>query len=313
MTRPTDDVDPAAARRNRLRVIGLIVGFAMLAAAVAFVLRERATVEQALQSIRSANIFLALLVPITVLGNIVLTALLIRRLLSRFGRIGVCEMLALIAAASLFNYLPMRPGLVGRMGYHKKYHGIKLRDSFRAMLEAVALGGLCTAWVLGAAGISFFSRTAFVVVALAPIAILPLAAVLARGMISLWCEAALYRYLDLLVTAVRYHIVFELIGSPIDAPTAAVLAGISITATLIPFLSNGIGLREWLVGLFAPLLESGEAVNQTIAITADLVNRSAELVVVLIAGLIAFSYLAHRVASGRARQQTPAGSATSAP
>ena len=96
------------------------------------------------------------------------------------------------------------------------------------------------------------------------------------------------RLLELLLIAARYHAAFALIGSPIDTATATTLACVSMIASMVPFLSNGLGLREWAVGLLAPLLA---ACDMTQAMTADLVNRAAELIVVSIAGLAGLGWL----------------------
>ena len=115
-----------------------------------------------------------------------------------------------------------------------------------------------------------------------------LAPAVAAGALSLhpatrrWTLPALLRWADLLAWAVRYHAAFALIGAPVGWETAVGLACVSVIAMLVPFVSNGLGLREWAVGLLAPFL-AGYSMQEGIA--AELVNRAAEIVVILGLGL----------------------------
>ncbi len=59
-------------------------------------------------------------------------------------------------------------------------------------------------------------------------------------------------------------------------------------ATLVPFFSNGLGIREWAIGLAAPLLTAYQLEH---GLTAELVNRTGEIAVVLIAGFIGIAWL----------------------
>jgi hypothetical protein len=107
-----------------------------------------------------------------------------------------------------------------------------------------------------------------------------------------WCWAAAFRWLELLVIAARYHAAFALIGSPIDSAGSLAFACISMIAGMVPFLSSGLGVREWAVGLVAPILTGAQL---TTGLTADLVNRAVELVVVLVCGVVGLGWLArHR-------------------
>ncbi len=63
---------------------------------------------------------------------------------------------------------------------------------------------------------------------------------------------------------------------------------VSVVAMLVPFVSNGLGIREWAIGLFAPFL--GDSTLE-IGLTAELVNRAAEIVVVVVAGVAAIVWL----------------------
>lgn len=284
-----DDHPPNGLVRSRWRrPVALFLGLALLSAAVVVLLRERATVSAALDALRHAPGWLIALLPALVLANLVLTGLHVRCLLLRFGRVGHLEMQALIAATALANYLPLRPGLAGRLVYHRRVHGIRLRDSGRAVVESLVLGGCSAGWLLlSAVSVGVWPPMVWPM-ALLPIVLLPIMATMLPRSGWLWW-AGVWRYLDLLIWAARYATVFALVGQPIGFVPAAALAVVAVFATLVPLVSNGLGLREWAIGLMAPVvtlwgagvvLEGGAP----LAITADLVNRAVEIVVVLIAG-----------------------------
>jgi hypothetical protein len=92
-----------------------------------------------------------------------------------------------------------------------------------------------------------------------------------------------------IVWAVRYHAAFTLIGSPIPPATALAFACISMIASMVPLSSNGLGLREWAIGAAAPMLT---AYQLELGLTAELVNRAAELAMVTVVGLAGAGYLA---------------------
>ena len=103
--------------------------------------------------------------------------------------------------------------------------------------------------------------------------------------------AAFIRYIEVLLLAVRYRAAFALIGAPIDPAMALAIACVSLVVTMIPLSSNGLGLREWAVGLASPLVTPYVL---EVGMTAELVNRAAEAVVIVVIGLGAFAWLAWR-------------------
>ena len=86
----------------------------------------------------------------------------------------------------------------------------------------------------------------------APVAGLAVALVSPRG--RPWTLAILLRYVEVLVWAVRYHAAFVILGLPIAAETSLAFACAGVIATMIPFVGNGLGVREWGTGLLAPIL-----------------------------------------------------------
>jgi len=234
-------------------------------------------------------------------------------LTGRYGRVGAGEMSCLIGSAWLMNYIPMRPGLFGRVAYHRTVNGIAISDSVRVLAYsigagAVGDGGRACDRGLGAPG---NTRPVVAAVLLAPAAgFLAVGTVMGRRAPGGWRlgVAVFFRYLDALTWVARYLVVFELIGSPVDLAQAAAVAGVSQVVLVIPLAGNGLGLREWAVGWAAASLpawySAGSAASEvTVGVTADLVNRAAELLAAGAIGGVCTMLVARRVArSGQTRE-----------
>ncbi len=285
--------EPAIIRRTLwTRRAGLAIGAALLVAAAVMLLLQRDVVHQAAQAIAGQPrshllIFLTILCG-TMAANLLLSGAMFHLLTSRYGKVGWWEMQALIASTMLANYLPMRPGLFGRVAYHKAVNQIAVGDSVRVILQATGMSvltaGYLSVTVLLALSLSLNPWW----VAPLPLPALVLGSIVSSRLRSLLLAAAL-RYAEVLLSALRYYAAFALIGAPINAAGALAFACIGVIATMVPLVSNGLGLREWGVGLVAPLLTS---YHMALGITADLLMRAAELLVVAAAGLIGFAYLA---------------------
>jgi len=183
-------------------------------------------------------------------------------------------------------FLPLRPGLIGRIAYHKKVHDIRVRDSMKVLLQASVISIALAGYFAIAIGVTAFT---YVPLLLTACAIVPVMIGLAfRPTWRLYMLASLVRYTELLIWMLRYWLAFRLLGLPISLEAALTMACISSVATMIPIFSNGLGIREWAIGLAAPLLT--EHVLE-IGLTADLVNRAAELIVATICGLAALGLL----------------------
>jgi len=272
-----------------VRWIVLVVGAILMAAAVATVVGRRDIIGTNLAAIRHPAARDVALLLGTVIANIVLTGLMFSVLMSRYGRIGLVEMQALIAAAALANYLPLRPGLFGRVAYHKTFNQIPIKATITATLVALGLSVAIAVFVALALFTAARSSIPLWVVMGAPVPLLAAAAAFRASRIV--GTAALIRYIEVLLLAVRYHAAFALIGAPIDPAMALAIACVSLVVTMIPLSSNGLGLREWAVGLASPLVTSYVL---EVGMTAELVNRAAEAVVIVVLGLGAFAWLAWR-------------------
>ena len=297
MSGASGDASPWLALAERLRrgrSIGVVVGLVLLGAAVVVLVRSRETIAAALAALGSASPAAVALLLASMLASVFLTGCVFWILTSRFGRVPFVEMQALMASTTLANYLPLRPGLFGRVLYHRARHQVRARDSLRTIVEAMAMSVvsllLLVPAVAGGKAIG------------APLALSIAVPGLLGGLLALaptmrpLAAAWLLRYLETVLTAFRYHLAFGLVGTPIPAEASVAIACVSMAATLVPFVSNGIGLREWAIGLLAPVL-AGYSLEQGIA--AELVNRAAEVAVVVPTGLLGTVWLLrHRPRGG---------------
>ncbi|MHC4107421.1 MAG: hypothetical protein ACYSTY_04965 [Planctomycetota bacterium] len=195
----------------------------------------------------------------------------------------------MIASATLLNFLPLRPGLFGRIAYHHAVNGIAVVDSGKTVVQAIGLSAAVAAYLVASLLV-----TAHLAWSPQAAVILPIPALAVAGLlpaVRVWAWAGLARYLDVLVWSLRYHAAFMLIGSPIAFSSAVAFACLGLIANLVPLLSNGLGAREWAIGLTAPLLTPYVV---GLGLTAELVNRAAELIVVVPLGLCGLWFLARR-------------------
>ncbi len=291
-------------RRRLVKWAGLVAGLEGLAAAVVVALREKDDFAAAMDALRDPPPLAVALVLGAVATGVFLSALLFHILVRRFGRVPFWEMQALIAASAFANYLPLKPGFIGRVAYHRVRHGIRAAHTLRTIVEAIALSGTVASLFLLAlvllrrlgvdGGWALLAPAALASLAAAP-RLRPLAA------------ALLVRQAELALWTLRSWASFQLVGAPIDLETAIVLGSIGVLATLVPVVSNGLGIREWVVGLLAPLVSHDQASTGQ-AIIAELVHRVAELVVVVPLGLVSVGILVRH----NRRFPAPAGPAPAA-
>ncbi|MCC6659808.1 MAG: hypothetical protein IT437_02865 [Phycisphaerales bacterium] len=292
--------EAGTAPRRARAIAGFIVGLALLAAAIWVVAGQGDALRRAAAAARTAPVWMivpALLLPIV---NVLLMAAVFQELMRSHGRVAPAEMTALIGASWLLNFLPLRPGLLGRVAYHKAVNHIPVSGSVRAVVGNIAAGFV--ALVFGALlvlagrtqdGEGFGETAYYACIALIVMPVLAARAVPKRRPLLV---AVALRFVDLLVWALRYWLIFRIVGSPIDAPAALAVAVVSQAASLVPLVGNGLGLREWAVGLTVASLPrvfaSGTATG--IGLTADLVNRAAEVLTAVPVGLVSIAYL-HRL------------------
>ena len=295
---------PAASpRRSTLRVVGYAVGILLLSAAIAAVFsRADAGWIDALKRVPPVSLALLVLLPLV---NVAINAECFRLLLRSHARVSRTEMLALIASSWLLNHLPLRPGLLGRVAYHHAVHGIRPASSARAVVESIVLGAV--AFALFLAGVFATIKLATPLPAAAALLALaaPLAAMhiqklrakasntnpdAAPPLAATYLMVLLLKIADHAVWWARYAIACSAVGLSVSPLESAALAAVAQAAMLIPLAGNGLGLREWAI---ATALAAG-ASDRTLAnaITPDLVNRAAEVLAALAAGIPASIFLA---------------------
>jgi len=274
-------------QKRALRVAGFAFGLACFGGAIWVAVREREEFAQALEALRDPPMPAVVAVLASVAVGAFLSAVLFHILMRRFGSVPFWEMQALILASTLANYLPLKPGLVGRVAYHRLRHGIKATDSVRTVVEAVGLSGSVSAmFLLGLAGCRALGINGDWSL-LAP-SVLGAAAFHPR--LRTLAQALFVRQIERALWTLRYWAVFRLVGAPIDLEVAVVLGSASVIATLVPFVSNGLGIREWVIGLLAPWV-SHQELNFSQAIVGELVHRVMEIAVMLPLGLVSLAVL----------------------
>lgn len=282
-------------------------GVALLAGAVFFAIRS-----SAIDVFRSAAekpwaVAALIALPLACLG---LASASFRVLTLRFGSVGRFEMFALLGAAWLLNFLPLKPGVAGRLAYHKVVNKIDFRCSVLVVVQSIVVGLACFVTQVGAALLSeaVASRLGAGewLRGLLIFAPLPAAAVCAftfprTGRFSpcwRYSAAFAFRYADSLVWAVRYWLLFWIAGRNVGVSGASAIAGVSQSASLVPIAGNGLGVREWLVGFSARVLPKwfgdGSDVPLAFGVSTELVNRACEVVVAIPVGLLCVWWLAGR-------------------
>lgn len=312
---------PASGTRHKaaLRLVLFAFGACLFALAIAAALRGN---QDGLRAFRRAgehpgDIALLIVLPLVCLT---LASMSFWVLTLRFGRVTCMEMLALLGGAWLLNYLPLKPGVAGRVAYHKSVNRIDVRWSLVVVAQSIGVGLCC--FVLQALLASIAAERAWSESQKAAMIASPLLAALAglfiprRGVFAhVWRYSAafLFRYADSLVWAIRYWLLFGAAARPQGVSTSAAIASISQSASLIPFAGNGLGVREWMVGLAARSLPDwyGKSTSMPVVdgVSVELLNRACEVVVALPVGLLSLWWLTRRYGRLRAQETLNAAQA----
>ncbi len=289
------------------------MGLLLLVAAVVAVARHSHPLQDAWARLAGGSWWLAACVLVLPILHVPLTGAIFRFATAPDAlgreRVGLGEMTALIATANLGNYLPLRPGLIGRIAYHRSVNGISVVESAK-ILAGVVGSGLAAGLVLVLAGLAAaragqagFGPGSQAGVASVPLLVAFAGAALGGGtgrVLGRWWLVWALRYIDLAVWAARYMLGFHVLGQSLAPSQAAIYAVVGNIAMLVPIAGNGLGLREWSIGLVAPwlpawLLAGGSASGQSIALSADLMNRAGEVLVALLTAPAGTWYLGRHV------------------
>ncbi len=312
------EADPVDQPRHRRRVVrhavGFVIGVALLGAAVVSVTRHGDALAMARGRIADSPWWLLAAALVFPAMHLLLAGLtfwfLTKPGADGRARVGVAEMIALVTSGNLANYLPMRPGLVGRVTYHKVVNGISVKESAIVVAQAMVCTVLGVSVLLGGA----WAGRVLGLGSLAQVALLGAPAlaggvgamVLRSGGSASWrfLAAGTARYLDMGAWAARYAIAFEMVGVRLTPLEAAAFTGVAQASMLVPLVGNGVGLREQMLGIVAPNLPRaisrvGGVSARPVALTADLLNRAAEVAVSVPLGLLAGAWLARRLTGHR--------------
>ena len=307
-----------SAKPRWLTVAGTVVGLLLIGAAVSVVVARRGDLSGAFEALSRAPVWMVVLALGLPLVNWAVVSLALWVITARYGPVKPGEMLWLVGGAWLLNYLPMRPGMVGRVAYHKRVNGIPVRTSMGLLAVSMGLtaGAIVILAVLGVA--LRWARnpaTEYGVIGAVGVGIAGVA-MACRAWGGPWriATALLLRYVDMLVWVARYWIMFRLVGHTLGFEQACAIAAVSQAATAVPLSGNGLGLREWAVGLSmaslpawygagaAPAIAEGSgsvAAGATDAATlgmlADLVNRGVEMAVAVPVGLVGIGLVTRRL------------------
>jgi hypothetical protein len=307
----------------------------LLAAAVWAVWSNAGAFNRALDSARDADALLVVLVLLLPGLNWLLSSMMFHAITSRHGHVARPEMLALMGSAWLLNMLPMRPGLAGRIAYHRLVNAIPLKASAVILVHGLSVTacalGLTLLAVLGTLALEQQGppRDTPNPVLLAPVAMLFLATLALRatrpgGLAATLAFASCVRAADVLTWAVRYWLVFGMLGAPITPTGAIAIAVASMAAGLLPV---PIGLREWVVGLTAAALpggfwsavlphspgNAGTMADVTPGLVADMTMRAVDLLWAIPVGAICSWWLFRRVGAARRATSAPNSSAAAQP
>jgi uncharacterized membrane protein YbhN (UPF0104 family) len=299
-------IDPAdiGQQRRRARRVGLLVGAALVAAAVWTIARSGGLGAQAWDHLRQSPPPLLLLALFAAVACIALcTALSLQWLTNRTNppvRVQLREMLALVCAGTLGNFVPMQPGLVGRIAYQHQVNGVPVPVSVLVTIQSTVLTGLAAAWLAGALALAHAAELSWAAAVASPIALLPL---MRGGLAQSFGPAFLVRAAEIDLWALRIHCSFQAIGQPIDPAAALALACAANAANIVPFIGNGIGVREWFVGFLAPIVAGVPLAD---ALGAELLGRAAEIAFFVPAGLASWPLLQRRLRVRRSTRRVDA-------
>ena len=293
--------------RGRWRIIGSAIGAMLVLAAIVAVARNRPLLDAALASVRDASPWTVALLIGGAAVNLIASAGGLRTLLLRHGHVGVMEMQSVIASSTLLNYAPLRPGLASRAAYHHVVNGIPLMATMLTLVQSMALALCGIAWLVGAAWLMRATggiggpQVAIAFLALAPA--LGAAGVIAAPAGS-WrrsiAVAWLWRCVDMSAWVARYYAAFSITGISLSLSDSAVAAAGAGVANLVPFVGNGLGVREWIVGIMG---SSMHLWTMDAGLAADIVNRAGDLLVCVPAGLVALPFVAARLRAATRAQR----------
>lgn len=302
MADPAATTHPKSPTNSRFKLIGFVIGAAAITAAIVAVTSNAQPLKLALTQPANFQTWAFLLA--LPLASLILTALgfhaLTNARLPAAARLSFQEMFELIGASWLLNFLPFSPGLFGRIAYQKAKHGITLKDSASVVLESILLSWLAVLLVVPVVYVSnSLIDPLWAVVLLSTFGWIVAARTFGRhSLAAARTLVLLLKLVDQFCWSLRYFLVFRIIGFEPTPVEACLIAAIAQTSMLIPFIGNGLGIREWAVALVASRLpewfRSAPTTGLDQGLSADLLNRACEVLIAVPVGLICISLLSRR-------------------
>ena len=290
---------PKSAKQIR-RLIGFMIGLGLLVGAGVYLFSDPQQIRSFADHVGQAPLWAIVVVFVGPVANWLCVGLCLHALMRRHGVVGRVEMLSLVGSAWLLNHLPMRPGLVGRVGYHAKVNQIRVRDSIEAsvwsMVHAAIANAIALAIVLALPNdLSLIALVGVLLIPMGVCVLLTIVGFMRSDSYGYLMLALVYRYGDVFVWMIRYAAAFAMLGVTITPIQIVLITAASQIAQVIPITGGGLGFREWGVGLAAQMGIGGAVVSMRTAIGADVINRIAETIVVIPLGMICSALVARRL------------------
>jgi len=317
---PTDAQSSGEGRGPRhrfIRPLSLVAGLLLLGAASYVIAKQRDELSDAWHSVAAAPGWLIGAVLLLPLANWVISSAIFWILTRRLAPVGKWEMAALIGSAWLLNMLPFKPGLVGRLAYHKAISGIPVVKSVLVTLTALLTGGAGIVITL-LAQLVFdeplrrlvgLERLAPVAAGIVLAAVLPGAVLALRrkgeafavfGSAPVLGTAVLLRVADMHIWSLRYFLAFRLIAHDQPYGICVVVAGVSQIAAQLPLL----GVREWAVGVTSGVLRPvpgvAGAASAAPGLTVDILCRVTEIACAIPVGVASYIWVFRHLRRARA-------------
>lgn len=298
-------------RRQLVHALGLLLAVGLLGGAIWTIARDQTVLSRCVDALTRAPWWMALSAVGLTISFIPLSGIVFDRLTRIRDQVPLAEMTALVSASALLNLLPLKPGIASRAVYLAAMHRIPLARSLTVSLVALGisavLAGLVAAalWIAGFVGFPWLLAVGVLVVLIGlpaiPRTAIPSAGSTHQGRstaLRFFCQAALCRLVEVFAAALRSWLCFQMIGTPITAPTALATGCVATIASLVPTGAGGLGVREWLVALLGPMLH---AYAVDVGLAAELLGRSLDLVVTGVCGGASAFWLSRRLRAAAAR------------
>lgn len=299
----SDDVNTPtkAPPRRGSRWISFAIALLLLAGAAVALARSEGDFIRAIDAMRDAPLWMWSALPASMLASLFLTSSVFWILTAKYGDVRLDEMCSLIGVAWVMNYLPMHPGMFGRIAYHKKYNAIRVRDTMKVTILANAQTLICivlmpaiaygSAILLGRSEAETFGLLQ-----------VPFVVFFGLGMIlraqgddswRFWSCLGI-RCVEVQLWASRYWLSFAVIGMELPFSASVMIAGAVIIASMVAITGNGMGVQEWAVALVAPILPAAlvaQGIEQADGLIGAFVSRAFEVAAALLAGAWGASYV----------------------